>query len=67
MRDRLSNVEAKMIGQAKPTEFETKYLILQERAILDELGPGPARDRHLRRLEDYHRKLFEELRKARGH
>ena len=53
-----------MIGQAKPTEFETKHLILQERAILDELGPGPVRDIHLRRLEEYHRKLFKELRDA---
>lgn len=55
-----------MIGQGKATEFETKYLILHERAILNELAPGPARDLHQRRLDSYHRKLLEELRAARG-
>ena len=56
-----------MIGQAKPTDFETEHLILRESAILSELGPGPARDAHLRRLEDYQRKLWQEVRDARGH
>ena len=54
-----------MIGQGRATEFETKFLILQERAILDELAPGPARDLHQRLLDDYHRKLLEELKAAR--
>ena len=55
-----------MIGRGKATEFETKYLIIQERAILDELAPGTARDFHQKRLENYYRKLLDELRAARG-
>ena len=55
-----------MIGQAPPTEFETNYLITQEQSVHNELGPGPAKDYHFKRLADYRQKLFDEVNAARS-
>lgn len=53
-----------MIGEAKATEFETNFLIQQDRGML-EPGATASRERQLKRLDNYTRKLFEEVHEAR--